>query len=146
MIRESVIAVLGAAVFAIGFVGFSSYPGGLDEDTALAAAALVISLGSHYLIRSFPVAGTLAGACSAVIFHKIGILAVSNYVGFNVWTLTIEGVIGFGFAFLVSIPFLLVRAGHVRKPPSGYCQKCGYNLTGNVSGVCPECGTKVESP
>jgi predicted RNA-binding Zn-ribbon protein involved in translation (DUF1610 family) len=23
------------------------------------------------------------------------------------------------------------------------CRKCGYNLTGNVSGVCPECGTPV---
>ena len=23
----------------------------------------------------------------------------------------------------------------------GTCQSCGYNLTGNVSGVCPECGT-----
>jgi hypothetical protein len=21
------------------------------------------------------------------------------------------------------------------------CMKCGYNLTGNVSGICPECGT-----
>lgn len=25
----------------------------------------------------------------------------------------------------------------------GHCQKCGYDLTGNVSGVCPECGTPV---
>jgi rubrerythrin len=25
----------------------------------------------------------------------------------------------------------------------GHCQKCGYNLTGNVSGVCPECGEKA---
>jgi hypothetical protein len=25
----------------------------------------------------------------------------------------------------------------------GQCLKCGYNLTGNTSGVCPECGTKV---
>ena len=23
------------------------------------------------------------------------------------------------------------------------CQSCGYDLTGNVSGVCPECGNKV---
>jgi hypothetical protein len=23
------------------------------------------------------------------------------------------------------------------------CRKCGYNLTTNASGVCPECGTKV---
>ena len=27
----------------------------------------------------------------------------------------------------------------------GLCQDCGYNLTGNVSGVCPECGEKVEA-
>jgi len=24
------------------------------------------------------------------------------------------------------------------------CLKCGYNLTGNVSGVCPECGTLID--
>jgi hypothetical protein len=23
------------------------------------------------------------------------------------------------------------------------CQKCGYDLTANVSGVCPECGTRI---
>jgi len=26
---------------------------------------------------------------------------------------------------------------------SNRCQKCGYDLRGNVSGVCPECGTTV---
>jgi hypothetical protein len=25
----------------------------------------------------------------------------------------------------------------------GHCPKCNYNLTGNVSGVCPECGEKI---
>ena len=25
------------------------------------------------------------------------------------------------------------------------CVKCGYNLTGNVSGTCPECGKKVKA-
>lgn len=25
----------------------------------------------------------------------------------------------------------------------GYCEACGYNLTGNWSGVCPECGTPI---
>lgn len=25
----------------------------------------------------------------------------------------------------------------------GACMKCGYDLTGNVSGVCPECGQRV---
>jgi hypothetical protein len=27
----------------------------------------------------------------------------------------------------------------------GCCAHCGYNLTGNVTGVCPECGSHVES-
>lgn len=26
----------------------------------------------------------------------------------------------------------------------GLCRNCRYNLTGNESGVCPECGTKIE--
>ncbi len=33
-----------------------------------------------------------------------------------------------------------------RHTPKGRpcCRRCGYNLTGNVSGVCPECGEKVD--
>jgi predicted RNA-binding Zn-ribbon protein involved in translation (DUF1610 family) len=27
-----------------------------------------------------------------------------------------------------------------KKPAPGCCASCGYNLTGNVSGRCPECG------
>jgi hypothetical protein len=28
-----------------------------------------------------------------------------------------------------------------RMLPENACRTCGYNLTGNVSGICPECGT-----
>ncbi len=28
----------------------------------------------------------------------------------------------------------------------GYCVQCRYDLTGNLSGICPECGTEVEKP
>ena len=31
-----------------------------------------------------------------------------------------------------------IRANQRRR--RGHCRKCGYDLTGNVSGVCPECG------
>jgi len=27
--------------------------------------------------------------------------------------------------------------------PPGHCTACGYDLTGNTSGVCPECGKTV---
>ena len=30
-----------------------------------------------------------------------------------------------------------------RRNRMGFCISCGYSLTGNVSGVCPECGTAV---
>jgi uncharacterized RDD family membrane protein YckC len=36
---------------------------------------------------------------------------------------------------------------HARKPPFDprgvYCLHCEYDLTGNLSGVCPECGTPI---
>ena len=28
----------------------------------------------------------------------------------------------------------------------GQCLSCGYDLTGNVSGECPECGTAKDDP
>lgn len=30
-----------------------------------------------------------------------------------------------------------------RRLNKGMCIKCGYDLTGNVSGICPECGNKA---
>jgi hypothetical protein len=48
------------------------------------------------------------------------------------------------------IPFLFVAIPTAylfwrdrRRIPPGHCQTCGYNLTGNVSGVCPECGQTI---
>ena len=37
----------------------------------------------------------------------------------------------------------LVDRWHARRRRRGHCAACGYDLTGNVSGVCPECGGTV---
>lgn len=37
-----------------------------------------------------------------------------------------------------------LRRASLRKPRM--CVNCSYNLTGNESGTCPECGTKVKQP
>lgn len=46
-----------------------------------------------------------------------------------------------GFAFTIYI----LSGGRFEPapPPEGHCAACGYDLTGNESGRCPECGIKI---
>jgi hypothetical protein len=49
--------------------------------------------------------------------------------------------------FVLSVPYpaLVFIRGPLRRRRrlrKGLCTKCGYDLTGNVSGVCPECGQR----
>jgi hypothetical protein len=37
----------------------------------------------------------------------------------------------------------LVRETVQRRIPPHCCQSCGYDLTGNTSGTCPECGEEI---
>ena len=43
------------------------------------------------------------------------------------------------FLLLAMLAWLLTR----KTPLPGHCRKCGYDLTGNISGRCPECATAV---
>jgi hypothetical protein len=47
-------------------------------------------------------------------------------------------------ALLTPLTIFLDRRDRRRRPP-GHCQSCGYNLTGNTSGICPECGVATGS-
>jgi hypothetical protein len=57
--------------------------------------------------------------------------------------------------WFVSLAFTLPAALCVRamlrerllrqRAVQGLCLQCGYNLTGNVSGICPECGGQIQS-
>ncbi|MCH9034690.1 MAG: hypothetical protein IID42_09315 [Planctomycetes bacterium] len=51
-----------------------------------------------------------------------------------------------GIAALIWILHRLGRRASLvsRFLDSPFCQACEYNLTGNLSGICPECGTKIE--
>ncbi len=59
-----------------------------------------------------------------------------------------------GFSFLIfagypTIAFIrgpLRRWRRRRRRERGLCLDCGYNLTGNESGVCSECGERIEEP
>jgi len=62
-----------------------------------------------------------------------GVTATSRC--FAIWPMLVS------LAIVTVILWLLIP----KRIPPGYCQKCGYDLTGNVSGICPECGTPIKS-
>jgi len=45
--------------------------------------------------------------------------------------------------FLIWFSPAILRWFRGRKPLPGHCRSCGYDLTGNTSGVCPECGSPI---
>jgi len=69
------------------------------------------------------------------------------------WTPYISGGKPFGILFvpswipsvIVAMPtaYLLYRGRRTAKP--GHCRECGYDLTGNLSGRCPECGHRART-
>ena len=92
----------------------------------------------------------------AVVLDQQGYISIKGYGGFAY----AAGDVGSGVphpfhelrfpywvavAVLAALPlygaYCLVRFGRGRL--SGGCVRCGYSLTGNTSGVCPECGTPV---
>ncbi len=52
--------------------------------------------------------------------------------------------IPFWLPFVVLFPVSLFGWRRTWPYPPGHCSRCGYDMTGNESGVCPECGTKIE--
>jgi hypothetical protein len=48
-------------------------------------------------------------------------------------------------ALFAALPALHLYRRTRRRHLPGQCPSCGYNLTGNVSGVCPECGTATSA-
>lgn len=56
-----------------------------------------------------------------------------SYAFFPLWILVLVSASAFGCALLLE-----------RRSMRGACPLCGYDLTGNVSGRCPECGTPIK--
>jgi len=59
------------------------------------------------------------------------------FVSFPLWILPLL------FAAHPAIAFMRGPFRRYRRRKKGLCIKCGYDLTGNVSGVCPECGERI---
>jgi len=72
-------------------------------------------------------------------------LGLRAFLGCGVARDVLQIVLPWWFVLLVTWPYpalcLIIRPWRRRRRRrEGHCPKCGYNLKGNVSGVCPECG------
>lgn len=98
----------------------------------------------------------VATRCSAVMykpgfkvdgFQGLRVLRWTLYAKFSATTDTYSLIIPLFIPLLIFtlIPLIpIVRSTRQRR--KNCCDKCGYNLTGNQSGVCPECGRPITTP
>jgi len=73
---------------------------------------------------------------------KRRIRAAPAIVGYDAMPYTIGRVTRPTTAMLLAARGIIVAVlvAMRRPPPVGLCSACGYDLTGNTSGRCPECG------
>lgn len=112
-------------------------------------------------IASVVVAGGLVGAaCGVTVYTLIPLLAFPGVLLARLLHLTnfdrscmgsfpaepgvvvLANVVAHG-AFAGGVAWLSLKPRRRRR--CGHCVQCGYDLAGNCSGRCPECGTRVNS-
>ncbi len=99
-----------------------------------------IAAGVHAKIQNWQVAAVVSATISTILIQTLLYADLGHLDKFFLIGLVVSWFYSCVISCLVAIPFQIARR---RRPPPNHCQSCGYNLTGNVSGVCPECGESV---
>jgi len=76
--------------------------------------------------------GSIPGVPDLFIGGALGEYRAPMFARFPIWLVVVLSTVG---------GLLLRRVAKHRRP--GHCHSCGYDLTGNTSGKCPECGEPV---
>lgn len=147
------------ALLASRFMGTSVYDlmtdSGADVFTLVPANAIVYgvaggAIGSLFAIRGVSAFlslmayayGLRIGLTLAIIGpYSFALMTVRQSLGWEYfWNL-----LSFTFIWwvLIIVASLGIAAILPKQPDSHCCRRCSYDLTGNVSGVYPECGTKI---
>ena len=151
MIRKVIILVLILISVVIAAVWYSSL------NSMLRIAGIDIIHGRIRVISSAYNDYTVASDSSDPYQLKQLIVREYNLPGFRYIDERVAG----GFytinAYLSLFPFIMLSATYpiiafirgplrrYRRRRKGLCVKCGYNLTGNTTGICSECGTTTTS-
>ena len=100
----------------------------------LVPTVLIIGFASFYLPRSFR--PWIVG--SALLTLLGSVMGTDRNIRYNWSPWMIAPAVTFGLS--------IMSLGRVRARKGRNCKRCGYNLTGNLSGICPECGTPAPLP
>jgi len=148
LIAASFIISIVAAAFLVPFLQIvlllAAIPGAICGAIAgwrrnrIGAVSAVAVLSTLYVIRNF---NGNDGIRTAVEMHLLRKPAPTVMYG-DTWSHLFHALViptNFGVALVACE--LLGRRRRAADPPEPItCGACGYNLTGNVSGRCPECG------
>lgn len=106
--------------------------------------------------RALPRAASLVMFLSALVLPTAILEGIDRQVGgsFSEWLdvamrfqdtmwLSTLMFVSLSLAFVAAVWAFRKACWRTRYVPSHLCLACEYNLTGNVSGICPECGTPV---
>jgi hypothetical protein len=104
-----------------------------DDGVELALRVVQLGEGEVHFIYSFKCPRSMTLLAGLIDWSWLKVDADGIDLNLQLWILFMIAVIPTGVLWYVDR----------RRIPPGHCRKCGYNLTGNVSGVCPECGGKV---
>ncbi len=113
----------------------------------ITALTVGFSFASHRCIRwrlLFPLACFLPAICASMVLDPYVPLGPGGFSDpFQHWFY----LSGFWYSLALSsiIGWPVRRIIAPKPPPTGHCHSCGCNLSGNVSGQCPECGAATEN-
>lgn len=101
--------------------------------------SVISSIICHRFIRMYLVAIPCAVVMTHFLFHFFIFVHEGTVDKLALIAVIFSTPIVLVIAIVTGIPFWLARRRDMRKK-TGHCRFCGYDLTGNRSGRCPECG------
>jgi hypothetical protein len=107
------------------------------------AISIVCATVCHALMRRYARAVATSTLSASVLFLMLARLMDGRTDPFFLVALIFCMIYSSVIGLIIGIPFAVYRKRHTIPP--GHCQTCGYSLTGNTSGICPECGTAVKA-
>jgi hypothetical protein len=126
--------VLLAALWATSYLATVTYDGS-HAHLRLTKGAVLVFVDRQQTLRSI-LSGTGWNVYRGIPPVVVGTRGYFTWRGGN-----IESSLPLGVLIVMLVVPTIVLARPDRRAWIGHCRRCAYDLTGNVSGVCPECGT-----